>query len=109
MVQPGPRAPLEMIQAQLFFQVLVALLTTPACLDRSDDRARRCMRAVVGEVELALSGRAALSNEPDFVARQVLSESEGGAIGDPHPHEGKSRPQLTLRALPPTHRAPTGA
>lgn len=66
-VQSTPRATLEVVQPQFFFELLVDLFAGPARLDRGGQVAQRRVDGVVGKVILALVG-ALLANKPHLRA-----------------------------------------
>src|SRR3712207_6376314 len=70
-VQPRPRAPLELAEAQLLLELLVRLLADPARLDRGRERAQRRAGGEVAEVVLALAAAAPLAHQPDLRAGPV--------------------------------------
>jgi hypothetical protein len=105
-MEPLPRPTLEVIEAQLFLQLLVPLFTTPPRFDRPDDGSRRHVGGMVGEIEFPLARGASLPDQPHFFSGQVLTIGEFGAIRYSDPDDGKARLQVTLRATPPFHRAP---
>ena len=71
-VQPGPGAALEVVEAEFLLHLLVRLLADPAGLDRRR-QARRSGRVgrQVGEVVLPLAAAAPLAHQPDLVPGQV--------------------------------------
>ena len=54
-VQPAPRAALEVIEPELFLELLVRLLAHPARLDERGQLLQRRVRRQVGQVVLALA------------------------------------------------------
>src|SRR5690349_15201895 len=88
-VQPGPRASLEMAQAELLFELLVRLLARPARLDRGGEGAQGRLGRQVAEVVLALAAAAPLAYQPSLVARQVAVVGKGRTVAHPDPGGGE--------------------
>src|SRR3954467_2174778 len=63
-VQGAPAPTLEVVQPQLFLELLMQLLAHPACLDRDGQGLECRVGGKVGQVVLALAGRAMLPDEP---------------------------------------------
>src|SRR5262245_63848902 len=100
-VKPTPRPALEMIQAQFFLHLLVALLHRPAALpepDRLDPAgARRQVRE--GVLELAIGPF--LDQQPDRIG--TGTGPCGPIVARPDPDPGELRRQLPLGPLAPGH------
>lgn len=84
-MQPGPRAALEVVEAEFFLELLMRLLAHSACLDRPNERPPRDPCREAGQVVLALARGALLAYQSDL-------------IGDLHP---EADGQLALGALAP--------
>src|SRR4051794_683472 len=63
-VQAAPAPTLEVVQPQLFLELLMQLLAHPARLDRDRQGLECRVGGKVGQVVLALAGRAMLPDEP---------------------------------------------
>ena len=68
-VKTLPGAALEVIEAELFFHLLMGLLADPSRLDGGSQRAQAGAGGQIGEVVFLLSRRALLANDPGVVAR----------------------------------------
>jgi hypothetical protein len=82
MMQAAPGATFKVVEAELFFHLLVGLLARPTCFERSDQGLKRRVVGIVGEVILGLSSRASLIDEPDLVAGAVAMSKDRVTIGD---------------------------
>src|SRR3982751_3896085 len=71
-VQAAPAPTLEVVQPQLFLELLMQLLAHPARLDRDRQGLECRVGGKVRQVVLALAGRAMLPDEPRLLAGQVL-------------------------------------
>lgn len=71
-VQPVPGPSFEVVEPELLFQLLMGLLADPASLDGGGELAQSQRRWQVGEVVLRLPGGAVFTDEPGFLARQML-------------------------------------
>src|SRR3712207_8577711 len=69
-VQPGPGPPLEVVEAELFLQLLVRLLAGPPGLDRRREGLQRRAGGMAGEVVLPLAAAAAPAARPPATARR---------------------------------------
>src|SRR5208282_560701 len=109
-VKPMPGSPFEVVEAELFLQLLMRLFTDPTRLDGAGERFDRRLAWQVREVILALSTGAMFSDQPGLVARHVLVTHVANAlrrsVGDPHTHSGEARRQTPFRAAAPADRAP---
>jgi hypothetical protein len=72
-MQTGPGAAFEVVEAEFLLELLVDLLSDPACLDRADQDAPGRTGRQVREVEFALTRGTPLAHQPDLVARQMLN------------------------------------
>ena len=70
-VQPGPGPPLEVVEAELFLQLLVRLLAGPPGLGRRREGLQRRAGGMAGEVVLPLAAAAPLAHQPQLIARQA--------------------------------------
>src|SRR5262249_32031400 len=102
---PAPRPALEMIQAQLFLHLLVALLHRPAALPEPDRLEPTRRRRQIREGELDLAVGLLLDQEPQRRRQRTLTPLPALRRPDPDPTELPR--QLPLRPLPPGH-LPTG-
>src|SRR5579872_4207294 len=82
MMQAIPRAALKVVEAELFFHLLVRLLAGPPALEGSDQNLERGVRRVVRQVVLGLAAGTALENQPALVAGAVAVVDDRFAIGD---------------------------
>src|SRR3990167_4377007 len=67
-VKSLPRSPLEVIEAELFLQLLMGLLTDPAGLDCASQLPERCVGGQIAEVVFAFAGGAVLPDKPYLFA-----------------------------------------
>ena len=65
-MQTCPRPPFEVVEAELFLELLMRLLADPTCLDGAGEHLQRRLRRQVGEIVFALAVRTVLSDQPDF-------------------------------------------
>jgi hypothetical protein len=72
-VQAFPRPTFKVVEAEFFLELLMCLFADPARFDGAGQLLDRRVGGQVGEVVLALAGRAMFADEPDFLAWQVLS------------------------------------
>src|SRR5687768_11077993 len=63
-VEPGPRAALEVVQAEFFLELLMGLLAYPARLDRAGQSLDRGVGRKVREIVFAFAIRAMLAHQP---------------------------------------------
>src|SRR3954453_9393433 len=102
-MEPTPRPPLEMIQAQFFLYLLVALLYRPATLPEPDRlhpaRPRRQVRGRGLELAVGLL----LDQQPLRLGEGALAPLP--ALRRPDPHPGELPRQLPLGPFPPGHLA----
>src|SRR4051795_10529852 len=75
-VQPAPRAALEVVEAQLLLELLVRLLAHPARLDGRRQLLEGRVGREVREVALALAAGAVLAPQPHLLAGQVPAVPE---------------------------------
>ena len=61
-----------MVEAEFLLELLMRLLTDPPRLDRGGEPLERGLGRQVRQVVFLLSGRPALADEPDLVARHAL-------------------------------------
>jgi hypothetical protein len=71
-VQACPGAALEVVEPEFFLELLVRLLANPSGLDGGRKLLERSVGGQVGQVVLALAGRALLPHDPHLLAGQVL-------------------------------------
>ena len=94
-VQARPGATLEVVEAELFLELLMRLLADPACLDRSCDLFEQRVGGQVGEIIFAFAGRAMLADHPDLLAGQMLGAHVVDALGwtvcNPNTDSGEAR------------------
>ena len=67
-----PGSPLEVVETQFFFQLLVSLLANPSRLDGGRQGAQVRLRWQVGEIVFLLSRHPVFADEPSLVAWQML-------------------------------------
>jgi hypothetical protein len=89
-MQPLPLPPFEVIEAKLFFELLVCLFTDPARLDRPGKLLDRRIGRQVGETIFAFAGGAIFADHPDFFAGKMLRSHIVDALGWPVGHTPKS-------------------
>jgi hypothetical protein len=77
-VQPGPRAALDVIEPQLRLALEMCLPAGPARFQGGHHRLQGGRRGVVGQVVLALAGGAPLPDQPDDLPGLVLPPGVGG-------------------------------
>lgn len=88
----------------------MGLFADPAGFDGAGQPIDRRVRGPVGEIVLALAGRAMFPDEPDFLARQVLGshivDTLRRSVCDPHANRGEAGRELAFGSAPPTDLAP---
>lgn len=106
-MQSRPGSAFEVIETKFLLELLVCLFTDPTGLDRSRERLERDIRRKVRDVILLLAGRAALADEPDFLARHalraIIEHPVLVAICNPDAGCGEEAGQPSLDALPPAY------
>ena len=107
-----PGSPLEVVETQFFFQLLVSLLANPSRLDGGRQGAQVRLRRQVGEIVFLLSRHPVFADEPSLVAWQMLltlvPDPLRWSVGDPHADGGKTSLELPLRTGAPTDGMPLG-
>ena len=68
MMKTSPRAPFEVVEAELFFQLLVGLLAGPTSLDRADELAELSLGRMIGEIEFSFAARSFFTDQPGLRA-----------------------------------------
>ena len=71
-VKALPGSSLEVIETELFFQLLVSLLANPSRLDGGRQGAQVGLRRQVGEIVFLLSRQPVFADEPGLVPWQML-------------------------------------
>src|SRR6187200_444992 len=71
-VKALPGSPLEVIETEFFFQLLVSLLANPSRLDGGRQDAQVRLRRQVGEIVFLLSGHPVFADEPGLLPGQML-------------------------------------
>src|SRR5262245_61755375 len=111
-MQALPGSALEVIETELFFQLLVSLLANPSCLDGGRQGVQFGLCRQVGEIVFLLSRHPVFANQPSLVAGQMLltlvSDPLRRSVGNPHADRSKTSPELSFRAGAPTDGAPFG-
>jgi len=69
---PGPGSAFEVVEAEFLLELLMRLLTDPPRLDGGGQHLERGIGRQVRQVVFLLSGRPALADEPDLLARHAL-------------------------------------
>src|SRR3954453_10504163 len=105
-VQPAPRAALEVVEAELLLELLVRLLAHPARLDGRRQLLEGRVGREVREVVLALAAGAVLAHQPHLLAGQVPAVPELTALGRAHPYGGELGRERPFGAAPPGDAAP---
>jgi hypothetical protein len=105
MVQAAPRAALKMIEPQLLFDLLVRRLTHPAPLERCGQACKWRIGRVIGQMVFALAGRPGFADQPRLRAGPVPPAGHLRAVGDAHPHRGKSGAPRPFRSPSPAQAA----
>ena len=99
-VKSLPRSSLEVIEAELFLQLLMGLLADPAGFDGAGQLPERCVDGQIAEVVFAFASGAVLADQPYlFAGRMLLAEITDPlrrAVCHPHAHGSKARRQLTV-------------
>ena len=97
-----PGSSLEVVEAELFFQLLMGLLADPSRLDGGGQGAQVRLGGQVGEIVFLLSGRPVFADQPGLVPRKMLltlvPDPLRRSVGDPHADRGKAGFELALRA-----------
>src|SRR3954465_4278284 len=100
-MEPSPRPALEVIQAQFFLHLLVALLHRPATLPEPDRLHPPRRRRQIREGELDLAVGLLLDQQPLRLGEGALPPLP--ALRRPDPHPGEPPRQLPLSPLAPGH------
>jgi hypothetical protein len=105
-----PGAALEVIEAQLFLELLMRLFANPSRLDGGGERLEAGVCGQVGEIVFSFARGAPLADEPGLLARHVLHalvpDALRGTIGDPHAHGGEGGRQRPFGSFTPGHASP---
>jgi hypothetical protein len=109
MVQPHPRAPVEVVQAELCLELLVRLPADPARLAGRGQRVQRGLRRMVGQLVLALAGGTALAHQPNLVAGKVAAPRVGRPVRHAHAAAGELGREGALGAARPGNPPPRPA
>src|ERR1700736_1687334 len=111
-VKPLPGSPLEVIETEFFFQLLVSLLANPTRLDGGCQGAQVGLRRQVGEIVFLLSGHPVFADEPSLLPRQMLltfvPDPLRWSVCNPHADSSKTSLELSFRAAAPADGAPFG-
>ena len=109
-VEALPGSPLEVVETQFFFQLLVSLLANPSRLDGGRQGAQVRLRWQVGEIVFLLSRHPVFADEPSLVAWQMLltlvPDPLRWSVGNTHADGGKTSLELPLRTGAPTDGMP---
>ncbi len=96
-MQALPGSALEVIEAQLFFQLLVSLLANPSRLDGGRQGAQVSLCRQVGEIVFLLSRHPMFPDEPSLVPGQMLlafvPDPLRWSVGDPQPARSSAHRQ----------------
>src|SRR6195256_6529529 len=111
-VEALPGSPLEVVETQFFFQLLVGLLANPSRLDGGRQGAQVSLRRQVGEIVFLLSRHPVFADEPGLLPWQMLltlvPDPLRWSVCDPHADSSKTSLELSFRAGAPTDGAPIG-
>src|SRR5262249_31249942 len=108
-----PGSPLEVIETEFLFQLLVSLLANPSRLDGGGQGAQVRLRRQVGEVVFLLSRHPVFADEPGLFPGQMLltlvPDPLRWSVCYPHTHSGEAGFELSFRASAPTNDLPFGS
>src|SRR5258706_15201069 len=111
-VEALPGSPLEVVETQFFFQLLVSLLANPSRLDGGRQGAQVGLRWQVGEIVFLLSRHPVFADEPSLVPWQMLlalvSDPLRWSVCYAHTDGGETSLELPLGAGAPTDVLPGG-
>src|SRR5438445_4556616 len=111
-VEALPGSPLEVVETQFFFQLLVSLLANPSRLDGGRQGAQVRLRWQVGEIVFLLSRHPVFADEPSLVAWQMLltlvPDPLRWSVGYADTDSGKAGFELAFRPGSPAHSLPLG-
>ena len=111
-VKALPGSPLEVIEPEFFFELLMSLLTDPSRLDGRRQSEQAGLRRQIGEIVFFLSRHPVFADEPSLISWQMLltlvPDALWWSVGDPHADGGKTSLELSFRAGAPTDAAPWG-
>src|SRR3954463_6849831 len=105
-VQAGPGPALEVAEPKLLLQLLVHLLTGPACLDGGSQTPQRRPRRQVAEVVFLLATVAPFADQPDRLTRQAHLVGSDRSIRDADPHGREATTERTFAAASPSDATP---
>src|ERR1700761_1677184 len=109
-MKPLPASTLEVVKADLLFELLMRLLADPACLDGRCQCAQVGLRRKVGEIILLFTRAPVFADKPNFPAGQMLlafvPDPLRWPVGDPHAQGGETRLESPFRAKTPADLAP---
>ncbi len=97
-MEPEPRAALEVVEPQLVLELLMDLLAHPARRDRGGEGPQGRRGGMVGEVVRLLAGGPAFADQPGGLAGEVAAGGGAGAIGRADPDGGERGGERPLRA-----------
>src|SRR3954462_10508056 len=100
-VQPAPRAALEVVEPQLVLELLMQLLADPPALDQGGQDLERRLGREIGYVVLALARGAVLADQPRLLPREVLPARVGRPVGHAHTQGGELGLEETFGPEPP--------
>ena len=111
-VEALPGSPLEVVETQFFFQLLVSLLANPSRLDGGRQGAQVGLRRQVGEIVFLLSRHPVFADEPGLLPGQMLlalvPDSLWWSVCYAHTDGGKTSLELSFRTGAPTDVLPCG-
>ena len=111
-VEALPGSSLEVIETELFLQLLVSLLANPSRLDGSRQGQQVGLRRQVGEIVFLLSRHPVFADEPSLVPGQMLltlvPDPLRWSVGHSHTDSGETSLELSFRAGTPTDVLPCG-
>ena len=89
-----------MVETEFFLELLVRLLADPTSLDGAGQLLDRRLAREIGQVILALSGRAMFADEPGLFAGQVLGahimDTLWWSVCDPNANRSEAGRELSL-------------
>ena len=111
-VKALPGSPLEVVEAEFLFQLLMGLLAYPSCLDGGSQGAQVGSGGQVGKIVFLLSRRPMFADEPSLVPRKMLlplvPDPLRRSVGYPYTDSRKAGFELSFRTGSPANGPPRG-